>query len=75
MIIHLLSFIRSYRIEYLLISSIGTDGRDDLIRKKNSLEEENKKLQEKVQYLSDQLEYRHLKGDFDPRQTKIIHLK
>lgn len=49
--------------------------RDDLLRKETILKEENKKLKEKVQHLSDQLEYRHLKGDFDPRQTKIIHLK
>ena len=45
------------------------------MRREAALTSENKKLQEKIQYLNDQLEYRHLKGDFDPRQTKIIHLK
>ncbi|XP_065212117.1 mitotic spindle assembly checkpoint protein MAD1 [Planococcus citri] len=49
--------------------------RDDLLQRERLLREENKKLREKVEHLSDQLEYRHLKGDFDPRQTKIIHLK
>ena len=43
--------------------------------KYEALKEENRKLQEKIQQLSDQLEYRTLKGDFDPRQTKIIHFK
>lgn len=45
------------------------------MRREAALTSENKKLQERIQYLNDQLEYRHLKGDFDPRQTKIIHLK
>lgn len=48
---------------------------EEFQKKEALLKEENKKLLEKVQYLSDQLEYRNLKGDFDPRQTKIIHLK
>ena len=45
------------------------------VKEQDTLKEENKKLQEKIQQLSDQLEYRNLKGDFDPRQTKIIHFK
>ncbi len=49
--------------------------REDLQKREAVLKEENKKLSERIQYLNDQLEYHHLKGDFNPRQTKIIHLK
>lgn len=49
--------------------------KEELPKRELALKEENKILLEKVQQLSDQLEYRTLKGDFDPRQTKVIHLK
>lgn len=64
-----------------MIPSVGVNSRqstteiEELLKKEALLKDENKKLLEKVQYLSDQLEYRNLKGDFDPRQTKILHLK
>ncbi|XKL63000.1 hypothetical protein PGB90_005364 [Kerria lacca] len=47
----------------------------DFSKKEVAFKEEIKLLLEKIKYLNDQLEYRNLKGDFDPRQTKIIHLK
>lgn len=49
--------------------------RDELLKREAALKEENKKLNEKIQNLNDQIEHRYLKGDFDVRQTKILHLK
>ncbi|XP_075224766.1 mitotic arrest-deficient 1 [Lycorma delicatula] len=42
---------------------------------RDALLKEKEELTKKIEELNDQLEYRALKGDFDIRQTKILHLR